>query len=50
MRKLEHRVLLEITKVGDERAQGTFGSVSVRSIETVLLNTWFAFVLPGVYV
>lgn len=33
---------------GDERAWGTFVSVSVRSMETVLLSPWFAFALPGV--
>lgn len=50
MRKLEQVVLLFDNTSVKENAQETFGSISVRNIETVLLIILFVFVLSGVYV
>lgn len=49
VRKPEQTVLLRENQCVKQDAQETFGSVSIRNIDTVLLNVLFVFVLPGVY-
>lgn len=49
VRKPEQTVLLREDQCVKQDAQETFGSVSVRNSDSVLLNVLFVFVVPGVY-